>query len=134
MVPCTPVKLALSDAVERKIENVVVVQRPVGRALAIDRIERPREQERDLLFAKSAMRAQAMPGQLAEIVILAPCADNGLAVAENSKIAFAIERKIVLRTNLIPVEHQFYARQSPAERHHGRNIARLAQMHAHERS
>ena len=34
-----------------------------------------------------------MPRQLAEIVILPPRADHGMAIAEHREIAFAVERK-----------------------------------------
>jgi hypothetical protein len=51
------------------------VRRPDFGAPAIDLVERPRQQERHFLLAETAMRAQAVSRQLAQIVILPPRAD-----------------------------------------------------------
>ena len=57
--PCFPTVRdgpnALFDSVQCEVENIVVVQRLLFRALAIARIQRPRQQEWNLLFAEAAM-------------------------------------------------------------------------------
>src|SRR5437868_2856652 len=46
---------ALFDSVQCEVENIVIVQRLLFRTLAIARIQRPRQQERNLLLAEAAM-------------------------------------------------------------------------------
>ena len=46
---------ALFDSVQCEVENIVVVQRLLFRAFAIARIQRPRQQEWNLLLAEAAM-------------------------------------------------------------------------------
>src|SRR5437763_14912746 len=46
---------ALFDSVQCEVENIVIMQRLLFRTLAIARIQRPRQQERNLLLAEAAM-------------------------------------------------------------------------------
>src|SRR5580658_944999 len=122
----------LFDAVQCKIENVVIVQSAGFRTLAVRRIERPRQQEWHLLLAKTAVGTQAMSRQLTQIVVLAARSDHGVAIAESGKIALAVEGQIELFADLLLIEDQFDAGQRAGECHHGPDVSRLAQMHPHE--
>ena len=62
-----------------------------------------------LLFAKPAMRAQPMAGQLGEIVVRLAAPTHGIAVAEHDEVAFAVERQFVCAADLLLVEHQIDA-------------------------
>src|SRR6516225_7605084 len=94
------ISAGLVDAVEREVEDVVVVQAAYFRALAILCGERPRQQKRHLLFAEPAMRTQPMSRQLGEIVILPARADHSVAVAEDREIPLAVYREIELVADL----------------------------------
>lgn len=113
---------ALFDAVQHKIKNLVVVQRPVFGAPAIRRVEWPREQERHPLFSETAMRAKTMPRQSAEIVILSARPDDRVAVAEHGEIPLSIKRQLELRADLLLIENNFDTRQCSRERHHGPEV------------
>ena len=91
--------------IQRKIEDIVVVERSGFRPPSVLLIDRPRQQERDLLLAEAAMRSKPVPSQLTEIVILLPCANDGLAVAEDREIPFPVDRKFELLTHLLFVEN-----------------------------
>jgi hypothetical protein len=97
--------------VQREIEDIVVVKRSGFRSLLVRRIDRPRQQERDLLLTETAMRAQPMSGELTKIVILPPRADNGLAIAEDREIPLPVDRKLELLADRFLVENQFDAGQ-----------------------
>jgi hypothetical protein len=96
---------ALFDAVQRKVKNVVVVQRSVFRALAIGRLEWPRQQERNLLFCETTVGAKAVPRQLAEIMILSARPNDRVAVAEHGEVPLSIKRQVELRADLSLVEN-----------------------------
>lgn len=78
------------------------------------------------------MGTKAMTSQLTEIVIFLPGADHGLPIAEHGEIPFPVERKFELLADGFLVENQLNAWQRPGKRHHGRNIAGLAQMYTNE--
>lgn len=118
--------------VQREIEDIVVVKRSGFRSLLVRRIDRPRQQERDLLLTETAMRAQPMSGELTKIVILPPRADNGLAIAEDREIPLPVDRKLELLADRFLVENQFDAGQRPGKRHHRLDITGLSQMHPDE--
>jgi len=118
--------------VQREIEDIVVVKRSGFRPLLVRRIDRPRQQKRDLLLTETAMRAQPMSGELTKIVILPPRADNGLAIAEDREIPLPVDRKLELLADRFLVENQFDAGQRPGKRHHRLDITGLSQMHPDE--
>jgi len=118
--------------VQREIEDIVVVKRSGFRPLLVRRIDRPRQQKRDLLLTETAMRAQPMSGELTKIVVLPSRADNGLAIAEDREIPLPVDRKLELLADRFLVENQFDAGQRPGKRHHRLDITGLSQMHPDE--
>src|ERR1700731_1088047 len=101
--------------VQREIEDIVVVKRSGFRPLLVRRIDRPRQQKRDLLLTETAMRAQPMSGELTKIVVLPSRADNGLAIAEDREIPLPVDRKLELLADRFLVENQFDAGQRPGQ-------------------
>src|SRR5258706_814519 len=122
----------LFHPIQREIEDIVVVKRSGFCPPLVLRIDRSRQQERDFLLAETAMRAKAMPGQLAEIVILMRRADNCLAVNEDCEIPFPVDGKFELLARLLLIQDQFDAGQRSRKRHHGLDITSLSQMHPDE--
>src|ERR1700688_5170938 len=75
-----------------------------------------------------------MPGQLTEIVILLPRADDCLAVAEDREIPFPVDRKLELLAHLLLIENQLDAGQCSCKCHHCLDVTGLSQGHTDERT